>query len=464
MRYERARTSGFIAVLLILSMVLSACAAAAPAAPAADAGGAAAAPASGGEAVTLKYVLWDTLQLPAYQECANQFEALNPDIKINIEQSGWGDYWTSLQTSMVAGDAPDVYTNYIGQVPEYADKGQIMDIQPLVERDAVPLDVYLPKLADLWVREGKRYGLPKDWDTIAVIYNKTMFEAAGIDPAIMESWTWNPIDGGTFEETIAKLTLDANGNNGLSPDFDKNNVVQYGFIPQGTGGAIGNNAWSHWAASNGFKFQDALWSNQFYYDSPALAETIEWYRSLWLEKGYSPGLADVTSLGPQALMQAGKGAMTTDGSWQINNYVTGDVDLGFGLLPTGPEGRRSVTNSLADSIWTGTKHPEEAWKWVKFLGSAECQDIVGKSGAVFPAIQSGVDEVLKLRESQGVDVSPFFEEASEPGVTFYNPVADNFSTVSTIMDEVMDRIMLGEVDDVAAALKTANDEINAALQ
>jgi multiple sugar transport system substrate-binding protein len=87
------------------------------------------------------------------------------------------------------------------------------------------------------VREGKRYGLPKDWDIIAVFYNADLLTAAGIDPAIMKDWTWNAQDGGTFEETIAKLTLDANGKNGLDPAFDKTNVVQYGFVHQGGGGS-----------------------------------------------------------------------------------------------------------------------------------------------------------------------------------------------------------------------------------
>ncbi len=474
MRVKQVRTALLTSMLVVFSLLLSACAGAVPAAApggateaataAADAAAdaSAATPAASGDAVELKYVLWDSLQLPPYQECANQFMAKNPNIKIKIEPLGWGDYWTSLQTSMVTGDAPDVYTNYIGQVPEYLSKGQIVDIQPLVERDAVPLDVYLPGLADLWVRDGKRFGLPKDWDTVAVIYNEEMLKQAGIDPASMETWTWNPQDGGTFEETIAKLTIDANGNNGLSPDFDKNNVVQYGFIPQGSGGSIGNTQWSHWAYSNGFRFQDAPWSSEYHYDSPKLAETLAWYRSLWLDKGYSPSIAEVTSLGPQALMQAGKGAMTTDGSWQVSTYANSDQKFGYGQMPIGPEGmRRTVTNSLADSIWTGTKHLEEAWQWVKYLASPECQLIVGKSGVVFPATPDGVQEVLKLRESQGLDVSAFFKMAETPGVTFNNPVADNFTDVTNIISSVMDQIMLGEASDVQATLKAANDEVNA---
>ena len=131
--------------------------------------------------------------------------------------------------AFVTGDAPDVFTNHLAKYPEFVALEQLVDIQPLVERDGAPTDIYYPGLAELWVKDGARYGLPKDWDTVAVVYNADMLEAAGIDPAVMDEWTWNPEDGGTFEQIVAQLTLDANGNNGLSPDFDKDNVVQYGF-------------------------------------------------------------------------------------------------------------------------------------------------------------------------------------------------------------------------------------------
>jgi len=419
----------------------------------------------GGETVEIRYALWDSAQQPPYEECAAAFNKSHPNISIKFEQSGWDDYWANLQTSMVAGNAPDVFTNHLAKYPEFAAKEQIVDIQPLVERDDVPTDIYIGELAELWTREGKRYGLPKDWDTIAIFYNKSMFEEAGVDPAVMEDWSWNPEDGGTFEEVIAQLTLDANGNNGLSPDFDKENVVQFGFIPQGQGNGYGQTQWSHWAVSNGFSFQDNLWGTEFHYEDPALAETLDWYASLWLEKGYAPDFAEVSSLGPQALFQSGKGAMTTDGSWQIKNYIeASDFEVGFGKLPVGPEGRKSMFNGLADSIYVGTDHQEEAWEWVKFLASPACQNIVGEHAVVFPAIESGVENALAAHEAKGADVSAFTEQALDPEGTFLFPVADNASEVSTIMRQVEEQIYLGEVDDVQGALQEADGEVDALFQ
>ena len=63
------------------------------------------------------------------------------------------------------------------------------------------------------------------------------------------------------------------------------------------------------------------------------------------------------------------------------------INTGIAPTPIGPVGHRaSMYNGLADSIWAGSDNQANAWKWVKFLGSADCQNIVGDAAVVFPAI------------------------------------------------------------------------------
>jgi multiple sugar transport system substrate-binding protein len=449
-------------VSIIAGLILAACGGGQPAAPAAGGAGATAPAAEGG--VTLRYALWDANQQPAYEACAAEFHKQNPNITVKIEQQGWADYWNGIQTSMVGGNAPDVFTDHLAKFPEFATKNQLVDIQPLVDKDKVDLSQYLTGLADLWVREGKRYGLPKDWDTVALVYNADMLQKAGVDPASLKDLTWNPQDGGTFGQLIPKLTLDSNGKNGLDPAFDKTKVVQYGFIPQGSGGFAGQQQWSWLAASNGFKFTDGPWTKKYYYDDPKLAEALQWYADLNLVKGYAPPNADVASLGANTMFESGKGALTSDGSWMIGEYVKNSkFKVGWAPLPKGPAGRKSMFNGLADSIWTGTKHQDEAWQWVKFAASKTCEDIVGNTGVVFPAIKSGADASLAKRKADGVDVSAYTDEALDPNGTFLFPITDHGSEISTIMNPVMDSIMLGEKKAVDA-LKEANTQVNALFQ
>lgn len=409
--------------------------------------------------VSIRYVLWDTNQLPPYQECANQFMAQNPGIQVNIEQLGWDDYWTAISTGFISGEAPDVFTDHLAKYPEFVALEQLVDLQPLVERDGVATDIYYPGLADLWTREGARYGLPKDWDTVAVVYNKALWEAAGVDPAVMEEWTWNPEDGGTFFQTIGALTLDANGNNGLSADFDKANIAQYGYAGNGMGGPYGQTEWSWLATTTGWMHNNGVWGDEYYYDDPRFTSTIQWLADLWLVHGFSHTVDQQSSLGRTALFQAGNVAFVVDGSWMIGTYLASDFEVGFGRLPIGPEGRKSMFNGLADSIWVGTQHLEESWSWVKFLASADCQNIVGESGVVFPAIPESAALSQQAREDVGVDISAFVEQANEEGGTFLFPITDFGGEINTIMNEAMDSVGLGQAK-AADILPLANEEVN----
>lgn len=419
------------------------------------------------EQITIRYALWDANQLPAYQKSVDEFMKENPNITVEIEQQGWGDYWNGIQVSMVAGNAPDVFTNHLAKYPEFASKNQLLDIQPKVKGDNVDLSVYLEGLSELWVRDGKRYGLPKDWDTIALIYNKAMLDTAGITVEELNTATWNPKDGGSFEQIIAKLTLDANGNNGLNPNFDKDNVVQYGYIPlSGTdsGGPYGQTQWSHFAVSNGWKFNDGLYDTKYYYDDNKLIDTIEWMQSMMVDKGYAPAFSDIASLGGNAIFTSGKAAITHDGSWMIGSYTNNsDFAVGFARLPIGPEGRKSMFNGLADSIWIGTEHPEESWELVKFLASPESANIVGDAGVVFPAQAEAVERTLAAYTARGLDVSAFTAQALDPEGTFLFPITDNASEITNIMNEVMDSIFLG-LAEPAEILPTANQEVNSTFK
>jgi multiple sugar transport system substrate-binding protein len=191
---------------------------------------------SSGGAVTLDYWLWDDNQKASYQACADAFHTANPDITIKLTQTAWAQYWQNLTTQLAAGDAPDVWTDQASYYPQFVTSNQILDIQPFVDRDKVDLTQYQAGLADLYAKDGKRYGLPKDWDTMALVYNTAM-----VKPQDIKDLTWNPTDGGTFERLIAKATVDQKGRTGLDPAFDKTKIKTYGFLPEWADGSQGQN-------------------------------------------------------------------------------------------------------------------------------------------------------------------------------------------------------------------------------
>ena len=340
-------------------------------------------------------------------------------------------------------------------------QGQLVALDETLKADGVKTDIYQKGLADLWVgQDGKRYGLPKDFDTVAIFYNKKLIKDAGVADADLAKLTWNPTDGGSYEKLIAHLTVDANGKRGDEAGFDKTKVKVYGLgLDGGSGGGNGQTQWSMYTGTTSWTVTDKNpWGTKYNYDKPEFQNTISWMRGL-IEKGYAPTIEAVTGQSSADIYGAGKYAMITNGSWMINQMFSyKGVETGIAPTPTGPSGKRaSMYNGLADSVWVGSKNKATAIKWVEFLGSAACQDIVGKAGAVFPAIPSGTDLAQAAFQSKGVDVTNFLVHVKD-GTTFLFPFTDHASQLTNIMQPAVDAVMTGKAkpDSLTAANKQVN--------
>ena len=416
------------------------------------------------EPVHLRYAMWSPFQLPAYNACAEQFMAENPRITITIEQTDEARYWEQLTAEMAAGVAPDVFVNHLTHLSDLAAKDRLLDLQPLLERDRIDDTIYIGRLPRLWMRAGVRYGLPKDWDTVALVYNRNLIDEAGMSSSTFDSLAWNPVDGGSFQTALARLTVDGAGNNALSPSFDPTDVATYGLTMAGTdgGGAYGQTQWSGLAAGNGFRFTDYMFADYYHYNDPTLSATFAWFQRLMDELSYHTPFAEIAAHNGRQLFLDGHAALIADGSWMISTYVNeAPFSVGFAPLPAGPQGRMSMLNGLADSIWADTAHPEEAWQWVKYLGSVECQLTVGEHGVVFPALQSGVERMLAYYDARDIDLRAYTDYLlDENEATFLFPVTEHAMEIQAIMQPVIEAILRGEVDP-ADALPAANERVNA---
>jgi multiple sugar transport system substrate-binding protein len=412
----------------------------------------------------ITYWLWDANQQPAYQECATAFTAANPDITVKIVQRGWDDYWNTLTTSFVSGTGPDVFTNHLAKYPEFVEKKQLVALDDAIAKDGVKTDIYAKGLTELWVgQDGKRYGLPKDWDTVALFYNKKMATAAGLTEEQLKSLTWNPTDGGTYEKAIARLTVDKNGKRGDEPGFDKNNVKVYGLGLSSSGGPNGQTEWSMYTGTTGWTHTDKNpWGSRYNYDDPKFQETIKWWAGL-IQKGYMPKLETTVGAAVNDTFAAGKSAINTNGSWMLGTYTTyKGVDVGIAPTPTGANGKRaSMFNGLADSVWAGSKKQPAAIKWVEFLASPTCQDIVAKKAVVFPAVSTSAEIATKAFAAKGIDVTPFTDHVKD-GTTFLFPITDHAADITAAMTPAMDAVLSGKAD--ASSLTAANEQVNGFLK
>ncbi|WP_422936680.1 ABC transporter substrate-binding protein [Sinomonas sp. P47F7] len=444
---------GAVALAAAAALALSACS-----------GGSNQASSSGDAKGEVSYWLWDANQLPAYQQCADDFHKANPNVTVKITQTGWDDYWTNLTNGFVAGNGPDVFTDHLSKFGDFVKNNQLLALDDAVKNDGVDLNQYNKGLADLWVgKDSKRYGLPKDWDTISLFYNKDMMAKAGLSAEQMGSLAWNPQDGGSFEKAIAHLTVDKNGKRGDEAGFDKNNVAVYGLGLNGSGAASGQTEWSWLTGTTGWTHTDKNpWGTHYNYDGKKFQDTIAWFHGL-IDKGYTPKLETTVGASMADTFAAGKAAINANGSWMIGQYF-GYKGINVGLAPTpiGPGGKRSsMYNGLADSINAGTKNPAAAAKWVEYLASSACQDVVASKAVVFPAISEAADKAAAAFKAKGVDVTSFTQQVKD-GTTFLFPITENAAKVDGIMKPAMDAVYSGK--SPASSLSDANSQVNALFQ
>lgn len=147
---------------------------------------------SADEKVTINVMYWDNVQKPVIDQAIVNFEAANPNITVESSIVPWAQYWQKLQTSTVAGTAPDVFWMNVPTFPKYANNGLLLNLSDYVAENNVDITKYPSTLIDLFTKDGNLYAIPENYDTIAMVYNKALFDEAGLDYPTAD-WTWDDL-------------------------------------------------------------------------------------------------------------------------------------------------------------------------------------------------------------------------------------------------------------------------------
>lgn len=332
------------------------------------------------EEATLRFAIWDSNQESGLRQIADEFEAENPGIKINIQVNGWSDYWTALEAGATGGSLPDVFWMHSNEIYRYASNEMLLNLNDLIESsDVVEMDKFPEGLTSIYNHEGNQYAIPKDYDTIGLWYNKTMFDEAGISYPD-DTWTWDDL-----YEAAQALTKDDGSQYGILTALH-NQEGYYNFVYQNGGTIITDDKVSG-------------------YDDPKTIEALEYYVR-FVEEGLSPqefGDAERANH-----LQNGFAAMGFFGSWNLtgfseNEYMAENFDVA--VLPAANDGgRASIFNGLGNAIAHNTEHPEAAWKWVEYLSSQEGQTRQAELGVAISAYEGAADAWINSNDTYNIGV------------------------------------------------------------
>lgn len=305
------------------------------------------------QAVEIEY--WQYVfesRVQAMDQLIENFEAANPDITVKHTTFPYADYQTRVVAAKAAGQGPDVVQLFYGWTDQFVNGGLIQPLDPEVFPPEQIESEFFP-IVSAMKRDGNYYGLPTAVRSLALFYNKALFEEAGVEPptnleeflAAAEATTKR--DGGG-NITSAGITLDMAGQD------------------------------HHWwrevlIRQNGGQPYDG--EGNVAYDSEAGAAALKFYTDLQTE--HNVGLVGFMDEG-QAAFRAGLAAMTIDGTFRLGAFADNPFEWGVVELPADANGMRSNYSSYFANGIGATAEGEEleaAQKFLQYITSPEAMEI-----------------------------------------------------------------------------------------
>ncbi|MCX7918010.1 MAG: sugar ABC transporter substrate-binding protein [bacterium] len=321
----------------------------------------------GNKKVKIRYLTYEVMpeQQKYLKQIEQKFEQAYPNIDLKIETSTSG--LQKLLIMLAGGDAPDVFLWNDENMTPLVEKDVIADLTPLINADNLDLNAYFPEVTNAFTFESGIYGLPVQFDTDALYYNKNLFDAANL-PYPNENWTWDD-----FLAAAKKLTKDTNHDG--KPD-------QFGCLRPD---------YLLVARSNGVRlFSPDL--KKCILNTPEAVASLKFVADIETKYKVCPTqeqMRDRAGIQGENLFATGKIAMFVGRTYQVVELTkVKEFDWDICPFPKGKQGRASRLQAEANCMWVGTKHPNETWEFMKFYSSEKVLSITGAKKNSVPALKS----------------------------------------------------------------------------
>ncbi|MET9442664.1 extracellular solute-binding protein [Streptomyces sp. NPDC006610] len=362
---------------------------------------------------------WDTSnatnEAPTYQALIKDFEAANKDVKVKYVNVPFDQAQNKFDTAAGSKGAPDVLRSEVGWTPAFAKKGFFL---PLDGTEALAdQDKFQPNLLKQAQYEGKTYGVPFTTDTLALVYNKELFEKAGVE--VPKTWA-------DLKKAAATIK-------------DKTGVDGY------------------WGSTQAYYAQSFLYgegadtvdvdAKKITVTSPEAKKGYETWLSLFDGKGLHK--ADTTADAYAHIQEAfvnGKVASIIQGPWEITNFYKGSAfkdkkNLGIATVPAGSSGQAGApTGGHNLAVYAGSDEAKQkaALKFVNFMTSAKAQETIALKNSTLPTREDAYS--VKVVADPGIAGYQGVLDAAQP-----RPELPEYSSLWGPLDDELLKVAGGKV-------------------
>ena len=345
---------------------------------------------SAGAQTNITYLLWGSPQEGAvWNQIAASFEAAHPEIAVTVEVADWDSYWEKLRVQMAGGTPPDVFAMDAPLYPDWQSRGVLLNLQPYLDADPALLDGVYPITLQAYKTAEGIFGLPRDFQTIVLYYNKDMFDAAGVAYPTA-AWTYADL-----RAAAKQLTLDKDGDG---------TTDQWGFWD---GGYDMEPFWGSLVWAYGGAVVDVA-NSKTLIGSPEAVAGFQVLADMWLEDKSMPTEQQLAQYGWDGFL-AGVAAMGASGHWSVPEYSTVAFQWDIAPMPIGPAGRATGVNSAGFVIAKASKNPDAAWEFVKYAFSDAGQTELAKIGLAIPIRESVATSDAYLKQATPINHALYVE-------------------------------------------------------
>jgi multiple sugar transport system substrate-binding protein len=418
--------SRLFVIVVIAGLLLAACGGGAPGATQ---------PAASNAPVIISMMMWgDPAELDVWNQIVADFHQANPNITVNVDVSDWDSYWTKLKTLLSAGTPPDVFAMDAPLYLDYQSRGVLLNLQPYLDQNPDMLNGVYPQTLEAYRTPDGMYGLPRDFQTIALFYNKDMFDAAGVAYPTGD-WTYDDLRNAAKQLT----KIDGNGK-----------VTQFGIYSDLWDMEL---IWSEAIWAYGGDVINAEHTKTLVGEPQALQAWQLFHDMMFVDKSW-PDTNTASEYGDDPFL-AGVAAMTTIGHWAVPGYAESSFNWDVAPMPKGPVGQATSVNSAGFVVAKDSKNPDAAFEFLKYVLSEPAQTRLAQLGFACPVLESVAESDAYLKQSTPIDHKVFLDSLA---FAHMKPVFKGYDEWSSAIGDGMADIWTGD----AELVPTLNDAVQAA--